>query len=375
MSDINSRLPTSDYADGATGGVTPSEALLVGGSDGTDLRAISTTSTGIVNIKINDASGTSIGPAVTMSGVNYLPVVNPLDASTSIVSITTQDLASTTAVGYANQSLISGTPTAGSAASFALSSTQTAMILISGTWTGTLSTEVSENSGITWEPRSIHVIGTSTFSSSITANVAGSMNTAGKSNVRVRATAAMTGTASVQLIFSDNPSNVYVANSIKIVDGSSIPNVNTLTIKAASTAAAGTDTSAVVAISPNSALPSGTNTIGVVRLNDGSGNSVLSINNQLETRDVLNISSQYRAQSVTTTAAEALGGATILANRKLLHITPTNGIVYWGYNSSVTTATGAPIFPNNTLFLSVTDNLHVYVIAGATTDVRIGELS
>lgn len=111
------------------------------------------------------------------------------------------------------------------------------------------------------------------------------------------------------------------------------------------------------------------------RLNDASGNAIAAINNQLETRDVLNVSFQYRAQSITTSAAEALGGATILANRKLLHITPTNGTIYWGYNSSVTTTTGSPLFPNNTLWLSVTDNVHVYIIAGTTVDSRIGELS
>lgn len=92
-------------------------------------------------------------------------------------------------------------------------------------------------------------------------------------------------------------------------------------------------------------------------------------------RDVLNVGAQSRAQSVTTTAAEALGAATILANRKLIHITPTNGIIYWGYTSGVTTATGSPLLPNNTLWLSVTDNVHVFLIAAATTDVRIGELS
>lgn len=108
---------------------------------------------------------------------------------------------------------------------------------------------------------------------------------------------------------------------------------------------------------------------------DGSGNSIASINNQLETRDVLNVSSQYRAQSVTTAAAEALGAATILSNRKLLHITPTNGTIYWGYSSGITTTTGTPLFPNNTLFLSVTDNVHIYVIAGATVDTRVGEVS
>jgi hypothetical protein len=92
-------------------------------------------------------------------------------------------------------------------------------------------------------------------------------------------------------------------------------------------------------------------------------------------KDVLNVSSQYRAQSVTTTAAEALGGATILAQRKLLCITPTNGIIYWGTSSAVTTTTGTPLFINQTLSLSVTANIHIFVIAAATTDCRMVEMS
>lgn len=113
----------------------------------------------------------------------------------------------------------------------------------------------------------------------------------------------------------------------------------------------------------------------VVNNNDGAGNALGSTNNQLQTRDVINVSSQYRAQSVTTTAAEALGASTILVNRKLIMITPTNGIIYWGTNSSVTSVTGSPIFPNSTLSLSFTDNLHVFLIGTATTDVRIMEAS
>lgn len=96
---------------------------------------------------------------------------------------------------------------------------------------------------------------------------------------------------------------------------------------------------------------------------------------QVPTRDVLNISSQYRAQSVTTTAAQALGAATILVNRKMISITPINGIIYWGTNASVTTVNGSPLFPNNTLFLSCTDNSQVWIIAVTTTDVRIAEFS
>lgn len=111
----------------------------------------------------------------------------------------------------------------------------------------------------------------------------------------------------------------------------------------------------------------------LVDLNDGSGNSIASINSQIQARDVINVSSQYRAQSVTTTAAEAIGGSARLVNRKVICITPTNGIVYWGTNSSVTITTGTPLSAFQTLVLSFTDNVPVYVVAAATTDTRILE--
>lgn len=111
-----------------------------------------------------------------------------------------------------------------------------------------------------------------------------------------------------------------------------------------------------------------------VRLNDGT-NSTNVFNSQLEVSDILNTGAQYRAQSVTTTAALALGASSALASRKMLHFTPTNGTIYWGYNSSVTTTTGTPVFTNQTVYLSAGPNVTVYVISAGTVDVRIAEVS
>lgn len=112
-----------------------------------------------------------------------------------------------------------------------------------------------------------------------------------------------------------------------------------------------------------------------VLMKDANGNNINAINNQMEARDVINVGGQFRAQSVTTTAAEAIGAATRLANRKLLSITPTNGTIYWGTSTAVTTTTGTPIFANQNLSLAFTDVVPVYVIAAATVDCRIVEAS
>lgn len=91
--------------------------------------------------------------------------------------------------------------------------------------------------------------------------------------------------------------------------------------------------------------------------------------------DIINTAAQYRAQSVTTTAAQALGGGSVLAERKLINVTPTNGTIFWGTNSSVTTTNGAPIFANQTLSLSFGPNVQVWVISAGTVDCRILEAS
>lgn len=123
---------------------------------------------------------------------------------------------------------------------------------------------------------------------------------------------------------------------------------------------------------PTGASTSNLQTTGNISL--GSIDSkIITLANQIQIRDVINVSGQYRAQSVTTTASEALGAATILLNRKFISITPTNGVIYWGLSSAVTIATGTPILKNQTTTISSTDNVHIYVIAIATTDVRIVE--
>lgn len=144
-----------------------------------------------------------------------------LDQLLSSGNITVIDTGSTTGTQYASQTVVTGTPTTGSVVSAIINSVNTVMVVITGTWTGTLGIEVSSDGGTNFETRGIHVVGTNIFSGSITANVTGSMNASAKTNVRVRATSAITGTAVVKFLISDNLSNVYIANSIKIIDSAS----------------------------------------------------------------------------------------------------------------------------------------------------------
>lgn len=197
-------------------------------------------------------NGSNVETAV--SSANPLPVsasVTPVSDNTpASQNITARDVASATATGANTQAIITGTPTAGSAATFAVASRETILVMVSGTWTGTLTSEGSFDGGITWVSKAVKQIGTAYTSNGFTANFAGAVNVAGLTNYRIRSTAVWTGTATTLITLSTNAHSVYTANNTKLEDGTvqSITN----TIKPASTAPAATDTSLVVAMSPNS---------------------------------------------------------------------------------------------------------------------------
>lgn len=177
----------------------------------------------------------------------------PSDSLPATQNVTVQDTASTTTAFANAQNFITGTPTANSAASFALSTFDSVEVQVTGTWTGTLQTEISMDGGTTWFTRGIKQSGSAYVASSFTANFEGGMNFAGMTNVRVRAVAAVTGTATVRITASVNPGSITVSNPLTLRDSTVQSVMNT--IKAASTAVATTDTALVVGISPNTGMP------------------------------------------------------------------------------------------------------------------------
>ncbi len=68
MADLNSSLPVTDTADGTAGSATPSLTTQVGGTDGTNLRALSTDTTGKLNL--NNISGTVSLPTGASTSAN-----------------------------------------------------------------------------------------------------------------------------------------------------------------------------------------------------------------------------------------------------------------------------------------------------------------
>lgn len=148
-------------------------------------------------------------------------------------NVTVIDSGSSSATGANNQTVIIGTPTVGSAASFALSSIETVRIMVTGIWTGTLTAEQSLDGGTTWTTIGVHQGSYTT--SSFTAGFVGGANIAGATNFRMRATAAITGTAVVKIIESLNTQSVYIANAAPAGNVISVLNSSTATLLAGAT--------------------------------------------------------------------------------------------------------------------------------------------
>lgn len=154
------------------------------------------------------------------------------DIAPATQNITVVDSASSTATGANNQTIIIGTPTAGSAASFTLSSIETIRVEVTGIWTGTIATETSIDGGTTWVNQGVHQGAYTT--SSFTLGFVGGCNVAGATNFRVRATAAITGTAVVKITESINTQSVYIANAAPAGNVISVSNSSSATLTSGS---------------------------------------------------------------------------------------------------------------------------------------------
>lgn len=85
----------------------------------------------------------------------------------------------------------------------------------------------------------------------------------------------------------------------------------------------------------------------------------------------------YGNKTITDTASEVKVGSNVLEERSIVTIQPLDGVVYFGYDSSVTTSSGTKIFKGQTYTLEAGESLPVWVIAetGESIDVRITEVS
>jgi len=92
--------------------------------------------------------------------------------------------------------------------------------------------------------------------------------------------------------------------------------------------------------------------------------------------DVIDGSGIQGALSVGTSPIEAKAGTSRLTNRRSVVVQPTNGPIWWGWSSNVSTLTGTKIFQWQTVEFAVTDNVPVYLVAeGVGRNVRVSEAS
>lgn len=153
------------------------------------------------------------------------------DVAPSTGTITVVDSGSTSTLSANGQNLVTGSATASSSVSFALAGIETIKVQVTGTWTGTLTSEASIDGGTTWIATGLHqgAFTTSTF----TANFVGGTNVSGATNYRLRATATITGTATVKVIESFNTASVYLANAAPSGNYISLNNSSSATLLAA----------------------------------------------------------------------------------------------------------------------------------------------
>lgn len=85
----------------------------------------------------------------------------------------------------------------------------------------------------------------------------------------------------------------------------------------------------------------------------------------------------YDNISVTDTAQEVKVGASVLEERKVITLQPLDGVIYYGYDSSVDDTNGTKVFKGQWIQLEASDRLPVWVVAatGDTVDTRITEVS
>lgn len=293
-----------------------------------------------------------------------VPVVLPSDPDLrpNSTNVTVVDSGSTTTAGYNSVILVTGAATAGSAAAQAINGQSSATITVTGTWTGTLAFEISGDGGTTWVQSATRQRGSGGVLGPRTGTTTGNgvfvSDVSSMTNMRVRATVVVTGTAAVKFVFSSGVGPVQIQTPVSFYDNTSNQSG---TIKPASTAATATDPAVVVALSPNNGLAATENHLGEV------GGNILPITNDLTTTNA------------TTTPGQSIGGLQTLANAvrvsAALGSSGTSGMiqsVIVSFKDAVTTSQIDVFYFNASPSGSTCTNDSAFILADADRDKVIG---
>lgn len=314
---------------------------------------------GTVNVLIS-VSGM---PTTNGATVGAAPTIDATGSGT----LTAQDAGSTTTTGQSGASIVTGTATAGSTVSIAMNGRGSISTQLSGTWAGTVSFESSVDGGTTWEPYSSHVKGASIAVTTATGNGVFLANVTGATNYRVRWTVKSSGTVVVSFVVSQEPGVVYINNAIRILDAAG---VNQATIKAASTAAASTDTSLVVAINPvapvqTARAPVSTAALGIVPVVSSAletGHIIKGSPGNLFGLNVATTSAGGYVQIFNTTTVPAAGAVTPIKAYAL----PANSALVIGFDPPLQCGVGICIaFSSATTPFTKTDSATAFISGDA----------
>ena len=280
------------------------------------------------------------------------------------------------------------------------------LIAITGTWVGTVSFQISVD-GTNWVAATVVNVGSGAVISSTTANGTFVMMTAGCKVARVIMTAYGSGTALVANegstfsqyigIISSNPASLLatvtqgtspwvVSGTVTAAEDKNYGVVGANTARSAAqignatgaadfnAGATGAQTLRTVA---NQGAPNTAANGWFQRLTDGTDNVAVTANNDLSVSDGLSNGGVNGALTLTTanTAYQAKVGASALVNLKNLTITALDDM-FWGYNNTVTTATGSPLYKNQVITFDVDPDstFQVWLVASANgKTARIAE--
>lgn len=174
-------------------------------------------------------------------------------------TITAADVASVSSTGAGNQSLLSGTPTAGSTVAANVDGMSSFAVQVTGTFVATYAIERSLDNGVNWTVIGAFAAGTNVTGQSWTSPGMFHGNASSCTNIRVRCTAFTSGSLSVRVMEGAGTGTITVGNPIRLYD---VVSGVQGTIKAGSTASVAADTALVVGLHPSSPLPAGTNNVG-----------------------------------------------------------------------------------------------------------------
>lgn len=207
-----------------------------------------------------------------------------------------------------------------------------------GTWVGTMRVEGLYGDGTTWTLITATDASQSVFATT-TANDRWTVACGGFSQVRLRMSSYTSGSASVvwtSSVGSGAPLNVW--------------NTNAISLKVASNGLKASGIYSALSLTPNSDI----------KIVDGLRNGGVYGNLVLTTAN---------------TTYQAKVGSNPLTNRKSLTIVALDDM-YWGYDSSITTSTGTPLYKNQSIIFSIDPDstFQVWLVANANSkNARVTE--